>query len=180
MPSTLINATATSNKIPHDPALPNMPTALDTNAMRDILQSRVVSPPQVGAGAEARYEIRDCAIVRVKYKAGRYCQVSYQLDMFDRVQQKEIRQILSARVYQRGVSQSRYQKAMKQNLAPTNLDEPVYHLPELDMVIWVFPNDRKLNKLAPFVDRNSVEKNVLPEIIHNRYGAGWELTGVHQ
>ncbi|MFQ5632409.1 MAG: hypothetical protein ACE5I1_26875, partial [bacterium] len=163
MQEILAKANATANNIPRDLSMPSMATALDPKAMRKIFQRRIISPPQVGVVVEAYHEIRECKITRIKHKAGKYCQVCYRLTVFDAAQNVERRHILTARVFKKGTSISRYQKAQRQKLVATALNEPVYHLPELDMVIWVFPNDRKLEKMPLFADERFLRTRVLPE-----------------
>jgi len=59
------------------------------------------------------------------------------------------------------------------------LGAPVYHLPELDLVLWTFPNDPKLKRLRAALDPAAVRRTMLrlggPNGQH-----GWQLGAIEQ
>ena len=82
-----------------------------------------------------------CRLVRAKYRIGESLRVRYDLDTGAR------RLPLAVRVFPPGVSRSIYERSLARAL-PVNGVPPVVHDPALEMVAWVFPNDRKISRLA--------------------------------
>ena len=73
--------------------------------------------------------------------------VSYLLRVVDLIEQQTHEQRLCARLFPLGQSLARYHKALRTSLVQPRYGEAVMHLAELDMVVWAFPNDRKIVNL---------------------------------
>ncbi len=157
-------------QLPRDAALPQMATALNAAAMREVFQRRFFAAPH-----EQRFQIRACDIVRIKHKLGQNCLVCYRLDMLDTQTQENGEQILCARIYEPGGARSRFAKAQSQALAALPFGQPLMHLPELEMVVWTFPNDRKLHGLPKIVDPVFLQHELLPEAIAAHWGHHWKI-----
>jgi hypothetical protein len=157
--------------IPHDAALPSLATALDARRMRNVLAMRF----RALADAPPGLRIEDCRIERVKYKPGRSCLVCYALDLRDEASDRRYEQVLCGRVYPANESASRYTKAAREPLAAASIGTALVHLPALDMVLWAFPNERKLASLARLTDPAHLRHDTLPALVAALHGPGWRI-----
>lgn len=157
-------------EVPQDKALPHLATALDTVAMKGIFQSSLFDG--------GRFRVRDCQIERVKYKPGQNCLVYYRLNILDSLTNAAGEQLLCARVYQAGSAPSHFQKANMAVLVTPKFGPPLACLPHLDMVVWAFPNDRKLDGLPALMDETYLRQTGLPPLIQTHWGNEWEIAGL--
>lgn len=180
-----------AHDLPYDETLPHLSIALDGLMMQVLLQALLfpkepvtaeADPVGRTAGAEAdqqvdapRFQIESCTIDRVKYKAQEKCVISYRLQIYDRMAQLSHMQILCARVFPAGLSASRYQKACQEPLVEPRFGQAVMHLPELEMVLWAFPNDRKIGGIARLLASASRQEADLDEIVAARWGREWRI-----
>lgn len=160
-----------------DRALPHLDTALDTDLMRGVLAEQLFSTDSL----KARYQLAGCEIIQARYKPGKNCLISYRLDINDHAAKQSHEQILCARVYESGGSISRFAKAQGQPQTDAQFGEPIVHLPKLDMLAWMFPNDRKLTGLPKLADADCLKLEVLPPVIAANFGSDWQIKSLaHQ
>ncbi len=131
---------------PTDRNFPGLELAADLSAMREIFRARL-RPLAVGIG-----EIWDCALVRVRYRPGDRCLLQYSVRLVDPATGRERSQWVTGALFTDG----RAERAFRQLRAggperriPEALRtfEPVDYVPEADMLIQVFPYDRRLPTL---------------------------------
>ena len=163
----------------HDKRLRHLPVALDRATMKPILQALLF-------GSDSSAQIRVCQVERVRYKPGNNCLICYRLEIEDRAVQVRTEQRLTARLYEAGGSHSRFARA-QESLANSSLTQPlhpalapVYHLPALDTVVWVFPHDRKLAGLPQIIDPGHLHEVQLPRLIEEHLGGEWRLGAASQ
>ncbi len=160
-----------------DRALPHLGVALDVDLMRGVLAEQLFPAETL----KARYQITDCEIIQARYKPGKNCLISYRLDINDRTANQRHEQILCARVYEAGGSVSRFAKAQTQPQARAQFGAPIVHLPKLDMLAWMFPNDRKLAGLPKLADADCLKQEILPPVIAANFGSDWRIASLaHQ
>jgi thiamine kinase-like enzyme len=160
--------------VPHDTVLPRLADALDAECMRAELASLVEARALPGGDAK-RMRVERCRIERVRYKPGRSCLVSYALELRGDGEGESCEQILCGRMYPPNESASRYAKALRAPLAAVAFGTPVAQLPSLDMVVWAFPNERKLTSLARLTDGASLRSRALPGLVTRLRGPQWRL-----
>jgi len=143
-----------------DPRLPHLETALDPSAMAAVLQRECLYP-------SGEFELRECRVDYVRYKPGCNCVISYDLAIYDRGRDQTVRHILSAGIYEyeTTISARRWRKAMKQPLIPVRFGPPVTHIAGLQMVVWAFPNDRRLTGLENLLDAGRLRTELLPHAL---------------
>lgn len=166
------------NEIPADAGLPKMSAALNISIMKDVFEHRFFEQHYIFTNKNSvlpRFTIRDCQIARVKYKPGKNCRICYRLEIFDAKNMISAVEMISAIVYPRGGSHSRFRKARQQPLKKTPFGKGVLHIPELDMVLWIFPNDRKLTFLPKIQQREWIQRNILPVIVAKMAGKDWKV-----
>jgi hypothetical protein len=154
--------------IPDDQTMPGLPTALDPLAMQNTFQQLLFGMP---ANLISNRQITTCTIERIKYRASQKCVISYRLHIVDRASGEEAEQWLCARVFPMGTAIAKYRKACKEPLATPAFGEAVMVLPTLDMVVWAFPNDRKISGLPTLMAAVARENSWLDEIVTATWGA---------
>ncbi len=155
-----------------DKALPQLGTVRDTSIMKHFLQRAL-------GGAGSRYRIEDCTITYIRYWPGETCSIIYAVAVRDAATGQENVQRLFARVLPPGLSQNLFSEALRGVLAASPLCDPVIHLSDLGMVIWLFPNDPKLNGLHSLLDANWLRDSVLPRLAAKDYGPDWTISTWH-
>ena len=137
-----------------DRALPQLRTLTDLPAMRQHFEQAL----KLSSGRS----IAECRIIRIRYRPGRNCTVSYRLSFAATASAQAETTIVSLLACPPGNSRERLINA--QAAAPINPDA-IFHLPALEAVAWIFPQDRKLSGLALLADRALLSARLLPEII---------------
>lgn len=143
---------------PFDQTMPQLQVALDPLMMQVIFQN-------LFATDNAAIQVDSCAVERVKYKAGEKCVISYLLRLYDAKGDAGHEQRLTARLFPAGLSQTRYEKAQREPMTPPRYGQAVMHLPELSMVLWAFPNDRKIATLPHLLATAALHNNELAAIV---------------
>lgn len=161
-------------EIPYDERLPQLAAVLDTDVMGVRLQTALFGK------SGGRLQVSDCQIERIKYKPGRNCLVVYQLVFTDRFSGSTVKQRLTARIYEPGGSAARFKRAQTAHLIQPPIGPPLLHLPDLDMVVWSFPNDRKLDTLPQLADVDCLRQVILPPLIAAAFGPGWQITSLER
>ena len=163
--------TLVPRQIPTDALLPQLQVILNPDLMRDRLQARIFSSAQ----ERERFHLRACAIAQVRYKPESSCLVTYQLEIENRVTRETGAQVLCGRAYPERRSQSHWEKARGRAVVQPQFGKPVVYLPDLEMVLWSFPNDPKLRGLPYMTDLSTLRTMVMPEVIANTCGSDWHI-----
>lgn len=153
-----------------DEGLPQLEAALDAEMMRSVLQRRL--------SGEERFRIEGCRILQVRYKPGRKCLVAWSLTISEVLTGRTDEQIVCAHILPEGESLSHFEKAAAGPLHQVRCGRPLEHLPELEMVIRLFPNDRKLRGLARIADAEQLRAVVVPELVARSAEPGLRLAGL--
>jgi streptomycin 6-kinase len=119
-----------------DPALPSRDALLDECLMRDALR-------RLGLDGDA--DIGGCTLGRVNYQVGKSLRAVF------RIACEGATHLVATRMFRRGRSAEVYIEAAG-GARPSAGLKGVVHLPELDCVAWVFPNDRKIATLAELLE----------------------------
>lgn len=129
-----------------DPAFPHLGIAGDPGAMREVLQEHL--RPLEGKV----YHVRDCRISRVRYRKGARCVLQYVLRLAEPGTDYELIQWVTGVIYAEGRSRRKWEKLRASDpgqYAPGAflLFEPYAFVPDLGMLVEVFPYDRRLPTL---------------------------------
>lgn len=160
----------TTNQLTHDPLLPKLSSALDSSVMQLVFQKELF-----GDTDESQPKIEQCHIFHTRYKRGRYCMLCYRLTIRDPHTAHMHEQILSARMFVIGGAPSRFHKAQSQKLVSPKFGKPLSLIPDLHMVVWAFPNDRKLSGLPGLMDTDYLQEVALPQVVTAHLGPGWKV-----
>ncbi len=152
-----------------DPAFPGLQTAGDPTSVRRLLE-RHLRP----AGATA-YSIRVCRVSRVRYRKGARCVLQYVLDLVDPATGVERSQWVTGVMYAGGKTRRKWEKLRDSAREVPGADpafEPFAFVPELDMLVEVFPYDRRLPGLTLLMAGTSPE---LETSLLAGFGPGWTV-----
>lgn len=163
--------TLAGREIPTDVLLPQLAMILDPEAMKERLQEQIFSSVQ----ERERFRIRACKIPQIRYKPESSCLVTYRLDIKDMTTRKTGEHVLCGLAYPEGRSQSQWEKARGRAVVQPRFGKPVVYLPDLEMVLWSFPNDHKLRGLPYMTDLPTLRREVMPEVIANIFGSDWHI-----
>lgn len=162
-----------------DPMLPGLATALDIDAVLEMLRRAL---PE----CSERVELLGGNIVDVRYnRPATHCVVQYRLELKDRATQRLSVQTLSARVLRDGESPPTLPPAQRDRYAALSdnaLRTPTLYFPAVQMVVYAFPVDvtlpwlfdalaplamtRELNRAWP-QPRNSITQ-ITPQLLKYR------------
>jgi len=138
--------------IPDDAQFPQLPVVTNKSAMQDIFQR------QLPDFAEGRLEIERLKLKRFTYTPGKECSICYSLRVKDLNTGGESDQIFFAMVEPNGVTEAKYTQAQRETHVRANFGPAVHRLPQLNMILWGFPNDPKLKQLRSLVDRDALSE----------------------
>jgi aminoglycoside phosphotransferase len=120
-----------------------------------------------GFGAAA-LRIDRCAILHTRYRtssedtlAGKaFLSVCYRIEVCDPVRASRGVHVLHLKAYPPGRSRRKFERARRACRFRPRFGEAVAHLPELDSVVWSFPNDPKLPHLPEVIDPEAVKRHL--------------------
>ena len=167
----------------NDPKLPMLATAMDASAMVDRFNDHLHN-----TCSELEWEVVRCAIEKVYYQRFEHCGLGYRLT-FRHSSGAEAEEWLYARMYPAESGPRRFQRAAKAITpalpAHSFLQEvpTVSYWQEMNMILWLFPQDPKLAKLPHLADPDFVRERIeanLPafEISRNGKPVQWRCTEV--
>lgn len=151
-----------------DSMLPQLDWVLNPARMRLIFAEALFAE-------SARYRIAECEILQTRYKPGKNCLVSYGIKIIDAETGEGFTQMLCARIYPPEASRSRFAKTFPHPAAPAPFKASVIHLPALEMIVWLFPCERKLTGLPQLADAGLLEREILLPVIAANFGAEWGI-----
>ena len=114
-----------------DPAVPARDAVLDADAVGARL------PAVLGVNGA----LRGCSLVRAKYRLGESVRATYRITLGERSH------LIAARSFAPDESGAQFERALERAVPVADLP-PVAHEPDLGVVWWVFPNDRRMRDLA--------------------------------
>lgn len=181
MNHTAINGTSSSrqtetlacHETPTDALLPQLSVILDQAAMKDRLQDQMFESTQ----ERERFVIRSCEIARVRYKPESSCMVTYRLEIEDTTTRETGEQVLCGRAYPKGLSLSQWEKCRMRPLVQPQFGPPLLYLPDLELMLWSFPNDRKMATLPEATEPERFASMILPKLIAAHMGEVWQILG---
>ncbi len=156
---------------PADPGLPQLKIASDPELMREIFR-RHLRPLTRKA-----YHIRDCLLSRVRYHQADRCLLRYTLGLVEPTTDRERSQWVTGVIYAGDRAGRIWQKLRAdpgQEISEAFLTfEPVSFIPDLGMLVQVFPYDRRLPTLPILMARPSPD---LEPLLLTRFGPGdWHV-----
>ncbi len=156
-----------------DPAFPQLKIATDPALMKDTFRTHLRP-----VGAEV-YDIEDCRLIRLRYRQDSRCFLQYTLRLLepDTGRERDL-QVTGLLYAEKDRAERAWRKLQatdpRQKIPNTWLTfEPVSFVPELDMLVQVFPYDRRLPTLPLLAAGPPPE---LEPLLLTRFGPGdWRV-----
>jgi aminoglycoside phosphotransferase (APT) family kinase protein len=144
-----------------DPQFPQLHAALDSPRMQGLLQSALLGPlDNHGQGLV----VETCLVEEKRYEPGKSCVLSYRLQLHDVRTGNSREQLVAARLYKAEKGLEEVSRARSQPLYLTPGLKPLAYLPAAGMVVWSFPNDRKLSHLPQLLDVEFLASHLPPKL----------------
>jgi tRNA A-37 threonylcarbamoyl transferase component Bud32 len=159
---------ASIEPFPADPNLPHLEAAKDPERMREVFQGHLRS-----LGEEA-HQVRECEISRIRYRRAD-CSVQYALRLAEPGTGRERSQLVTGTMFAGGRTRQMWEKLRRSEPERETPDasspafEPFFYIPQLDMLVEVFPYDRELPALPRLVEGPPSE---LEPLLLARFGPG--------
>ena len=138
---------------------PHLSTALQASLMQKLLQQALLDPLDHEG---QRLRIDACSIGEKRYKPGKSFVLSYRLHLHDARTGAKHEQVVSARLCRPDEGLAEFHRAQSRQLVRTPGVRALAYMPEIEMVVWSFPNDRKLSHLPKLLDVEHL-KTCLPD-----------------
>jgi hypothetical protein len=156
-----------------DPSFPQLQVAGDPESMRGVFQKHL-RPLDNKA-----YHIRDCRLSRIRYRRGTRCVLQYTLRLAEAETASERIQWVTGVMYADDKTRRKWEKLRvsypKEGSEIISTFEPFSFIPDLDMLVQVFPYDRRLPTL-PLLIAEPIPELKLPLLA--RFGPGnWRTEG---
>ncbi len=155
-----------------DPKLPHLSEVIDAAAMAE----RFAGAFQTTL-ATLRARVENCAIERVQYRPGRRCRVLYRLNLREASGNKS-EQWFYGKLMRPGQAQREYEKALVDENLRNGAWQPVTIWPDLEMVVWTFPNDPRMPQLAKAVDPRRIREHIDANLKVWGLSRAWRCTEV--
>ena len=101
--------------------------------------------------------------------------VSYRLVIENKATGTAEEQILCGRALPEGRSRSQWDTASARALVQPRFGPPLVYLRDLDMVLWSFPNDRKIHNLPSAIEATHGTPEFLPNWLASHLGIEWRI-----
>ena len=163
------------NDLPTDARLPQLPIILDVGVMRDKFRDYLFA----SASDRTQFVVRQCEIIQIRYKPAASCMVSYRLDIEDTSTGERGEHIVCGRAFPAGCSRSQWEKAGARALVQPRFRNPLIHLPDIEMVLWSFPNDRKMHTLPATMQLAQSTPGRLSQWFLAHLGTEWQVVNTH-
>jgi aminoglycoside phosphotransferase (APT) family kinase protein len=135
-----------------DAVFPQLRLVTDAHAMKEVFQR------EFPGFSDGRLELRSVTLMQVRYEPGKKCHLCYRLKVKNLATGNVRRPTCFAIVEPNGEAEAQYAKAQRQIHFQPKLLPAVHFLPELNMILWGYPNDPKLKHLHRLINRNSFKE----------------------
>ncbi|MBK7601893.1 MAG: aminoglycoside phosphotransferase family protein [Acidobacteria bacterium] len=160
------------NSINPHPELPQIPALLDAENLRQLLNCELIQDNNI----QTRLHIEDCRIIRIKYRPGRNCLITCALSVSTAGGARASDVVVYFMVCRDGESAQVYNQSLSTATISTLFGPGVFHLPSIDSVLWIFPNDRKLKGIETLSDAGKIKNEVVPGILR-QFRDGYRIAG---
>lgn len=148
--------------IPADCEFPQLQDLLTPGQLTEKLQQ------VLGVRSES-HAIEGCTVDRLYYKPGENCRVLLTAYVRHRATQELDRQILFGTLFRPSYSQRAFAALDMTRFTTPKYGPPVIHLPEWEMILWVYPNDPNVPGVGVLADAATV--CALAQAAPARFGA---------
>ncbi len=164
------------NSAINDPVFPQIAQALEPLVMTRLFQAVLLSLS--GDVLTSQKVIKSCEIKNKRHKPGKSFVLSYDLILLDNQAGEKSERVIGARLCKSGCGLTELQEERAKYNKNTGLVSPVIYLPELEMLVWLFPNDRKLIHLVQILNVDNLLAHFTPMLLLLDCGSSSKVTDV--
>jgi aminoglycoside phosphotransferase (APT) family kinase protein len=140
-----------------DPQFPQISEILEPNKMLKVLQDTLFGN---NGQVPVTLKLQHCSVGEKRHKPGKSFMLSYRLGLQDIATDTCYEQLMSAQLCLPGKGLSEFEAGLDkgwkaQKLSPIGIP-PVSYIPEVNMLLWAFPHDRKLPHLPKLLDTENL------------------------
>jgi len=150
-----------------DPKLPQLALVTDPVVMAPIFVKNFCA-----SLAALDCQIENCAIERIQYRRGRRCRLLYRLNLRQQNGQKKDQWFLG-KLVRPGQARRQYEDALVAGNLQNGPWPAVTLLPDLEMVVWTFPNDPEMPGLIKATDLSFVQAKINANLAAFGLTEGW-------
>ena len=157
---------------PTNPSLPQLEVVMDPERMREVFQEHL--RPLDGKA----YRVLECRISYMRHREGRRCMLHYDLRLREIGAEREWSQLVTGTIFAGGRTRRLWEKLRRQEQrradpGSTSTFEPFSYISDLDMLVQVFPYDRRLPALPLLLEAPPPD---LESLLLARFGRGeWQM-----
>jgi len=137
-------------KVPDDPAMPHLSIATDKEAMKDLFQHALLGY------AEGRFVIGYLKLLQFRHETGKSIRICYFLKVTDNETGCSGEQIFYGEITANGAAMP----ANETTQATPRFGPGFYHLNDIGMTLWGFPNDPQLHNLYQIADDSKLMNTI--------------------
>ena len=130
-----------------DPCFPQTPKIYDMGLMARIFQDNLFADSPFDSSV-----VESCKIKNQRHKAGKNFVIAFDLVLFNTQTGRRQQQVVSGRFCRGGLGLLELSQERERHQNKTGTQSAVLYLPEVELMAWVFPQDRKLVHLARIMD----------------------------
>ncbi|MFQ5633611.1 MAG: hypothetical protein ACE5I1_33010, partial [bacterium] len=155
-----------------DKVFPKLDVICDSAAMQKIFQDKL--PDFAGR----KWKITQVNVRKFQHRRGKRCTLNYCIHFKNTVEGKHGRQLYLARVLPKGKAETKFAEAQHQSYIQPQVGPAIHFLPELQMILWGYPNDPKLLYLDRLLNTSKLRKNLLENWEWLNVPTGYRLAGL--
>lgn len=160
------------NDMPKDRRLPHLASLLDSEAMTKRLQDRLRAPD----GNPSPWLIRSCEPIQVHYTPESSCLITFRLMIEHSATSGQDELVLCGRVFPAGRSRAQWRTASVRHCVTPRFGPALIHLPDVEMVLWSFPNHPLLHTLPAAIHAVQRTPTFLRDWLLSELGSGWHIS----
>lgn len=151
----------------HDSLLPHLERVTNADAMSEVFARKLRD-----TYASLHFNLEECSLERAQHRRGRRCRVLYRVhvrDEHDRVQE----QWFYGKLVRPGQAQRQFEEALHAHELKNGLWKAVEFWPELNLIVWAFPNDPDMPGLLWASDAELVRAHMNTHLAHFDIAPTW-------
>ena len=125
--------------------------------------------------AHLNFKLEDCALERVQHRRGRRCRLLYRLHLRDE-EGRPHEQWFYGKLVRSGQAQRQFEEALYSHELKNGMWKPVELWPELNLIVWAFPNDPDMPGLLEATDLAHVQAHLNANLAQWGLEALWHCT----
>lgn len=165
-------ASRSRNDVPRDRRLPHLASLFDSETMKKRLQDHL----HTTARDPSPWLIRSCEPIQVRYTPDSSCLITFRLTIEHSATSERDELVLCGRAFPPGRSRAQWRTANVRPRVTPRFGPALIHLPDVEMVLWSFPNHPLLHTLPAAIKAVHLTPTFLRDWLVSELGSGWHIS----